>query len=119
MSDDLLNILSQSNKDIDNQMIMDYLANRMSAEEKHAFEEALLESELLDDAVEGLAQLKDKTGATLLAERLNKNLQKQLKEKRKRKEKRKLKELSWIYFFIAAILIIIIISMLAIHFLQK
>ncbi len=38
MDDDLLNILSNSNKDIDNQKLMDYLSDKLSAEEKHEFE---------------------------------------------------------------------------------
>lgn len=119
MSDDLLNILSHSNKDIDNQMIMDYLAGRMSENEKHDFEALLLESDLLDDALEGLNELKSKTDAGLLAERLNKNLQKQLKKRNQRKKKRKLKDLNWIYFIVAAILLLIIASMLVIHFVGK
>ena len=31
MSDELLNILSNSNKDIDNQKLMDYLSGKLSA----------------------------------------------------------------------------------------
>ena len=38
MNDDLLNILSGSNKDIDNQKLMDYISNKLSAEQKHEFE---------------------------------------------------------------------------------
>ena len=34
MNDDLLNILSNSNKDIDNQKLMDYLSGKLSAAEK-------------------------------------------------------------------------------------
>jgi anti-sigma factor RsiW len=54
MSDDLLNILSNSNKDIDNQKLMDYLSDKLSAEEKHEVEKTLVDSELMNDAVEGL-----------------------------------------------------------------
>ena len=51
---DLLNILSNSNKDIDNQKLMDYLAGKLSAQEKHDFEKQMAESAMVNDAVEGL-----------------------------------------------------------------
>ncbi len=34
MKNDLINILPNSNKDIDNQKLMDYLSDKMSAKEK-------------------------------------------------------------------------------------
>ena len=60
MNYDLLNILSNSNKDVDNQKLMDYLSDKLSAEEKHEFEKSLLDSDLENDAVEGLSQFKNK-----------------------------------------------------------
>jgi ATP-dependent Zn protease len=119
MSKDLLNILNQSNKDIDNQKIMDYLSNKLSAEEKHIFEEEMIDSELMNDAVEGLNEFKNKNDATLFVEELNRKLQIQLKKKNKRIEKRKLKDLSWLYVFIAIILLIIIISFFIINYVRS
>ena len=58
MSDELLNILSNSNKDIDNQKLMDYLSGKLSAGEKHDFEKTLVDSEMMNDAVEGLQKIK-------------------------------------------------------------
>ena len=58
MNDELLNILSNSNKDIDNQKLMDYLSGKLSADEKHDFEKALVDSEMMNDAVEGLEKIK-------------------------------------------------------------
>lgn len=114
MSDELLNILNHSNKDIDNQKIMDYLSNKLSAEEKHLLEEEMLDSELMNDAVEGLNEFKNKNNAALFAEELNRQLKKQLKKKNQRREKRRLKDMSWLYFLIAMILLIIIVSYFAI-----
>ena len=118
MSEDLLNILNNSNKDIDNQKIMDYLSNKLSEEERHLFEEEMIDSELMNDAVEGLNEFKNKNTTTLFAEELNRKLQIQLKKKNKRKEKRKLKDLSWIYFFVVIVLLIIIISFFVINHLR-
>ncbi|MBI2729626.1 MAG: hypothetical protein HYX40_02545, partial [Sphingobacteriales bacterium] len=60
MNKDLLNILSNSNKDIDNQKLMDYVAGKLSAEEAHEMEKLLLESDFSEEAAEGLSMMDDK-----------------------------------------------------------
>ncbi|MGN6196586.1 MAG: hypothetical protein ACTHOB_16725 [Ginsengibacter sp.] len=110
MNDDLLNILSNSNKDIDNQKLMDYLADKLSAEEKHELEKAMIDSELASDAVDGLNAFKNKKDPLVFAEELNRNLQKQLHKKKAVKEKRKLKDMSWVYFTIILIILLMIIA---------
>ena len=114
MDDDLLNILSNSNKDIDNQKLMDYLSDKLSAEEKHQFEKTLLDSELESDAVEGLSQFKNKKDPVAYAEELNRKLQKQLQKKKASKAKRRIKELRWMYFAITLIIIFILIAFIII-----
>jgi len=110
MPDDLLNILSNSNKDIDNQKLMDYLSNKLSAEEKHEFEKNLLDSDLVKDAVEGLEKFKNKKDLNLFVEQLNSNLKKQLNKRKIKKEKRVLKDVPWLYYSIILIIIIILIG---------
>lgn len=114
MQDDLLDILENSNKDIDNQKLMDYVSGHLSAEEKHEFEKDLVDSGLLNDAAEGLEKFNNKNDASLFAEQLNAKLKKQLQKKNYKKEKRRLKEMPWMYFTIILILIIVIISFLII-----
>jgi hypothetical protein len=114
MDDDLLNILSASNKDINNQKLMDYLSNKLSAEEKHEFEKTLLDSELESDAVEGLSQFKNKKDPVAYAEELNRKLQKQLQKKKASKAKGRIKELRWMYFAITLIIIFILIAFIII-----
>jgi ATP-dependent Zn protease len=110
MSDDLLNILSNSSKDIDNQKLMDYLSNKLSAEEKHEFEKILVDSDLASDAIEGLDQFKNKKDPVAFAEQLNQNLQKQLQKKKVTREKRRFKDGVWIYFTIILIIVILLIT---------
>ncbi|HET7116913.1 MAG TPA: hypothetical protein VFI29_10510 [Hanamia sp.] len=110
MDDDLLNILSNSNKDIDNQKLMDYLSDKLSAEEKHEFEKTLVDSELASDAVDGLSNFKTNKDPLTFAEQLNRNLQIQLQKKKNAKEKRRFKDMPWLYFTIALIIIIILIA---------
>lgn len=114
MNDDLLNILSGSNKDIDNQKLMDYISNKLSAEQKHEFEKTLLDSELESDAVDGLSQFKNKRDPVAYAEELNRKLQKQLQKKKVSKAKRRIKELRWVYVTITLIIIISLIAFIII-----
>jgi len=114
MDDDLLNILSNSNKDIDNQKLMDYLSDKLSAEEKHEFEKTLLDSELESDALDGLSQFKNKKDPLLYAEELNRKLQKQLQKKKVSRAKRRIKELRWLYVAITLIIIVILIAFIVI-----
>ena len=112
MSDDLLNILSNSNKDIDNQKLMDYLSDKLSAEDKHAFEEEMIDSNFMNDAVEGLESFKKQTDITEYASQLNKNLRKKLETKKLRRSKRKIKDMPWFYYAIILILVLVIAGFL-------
>jgi hypothetical protein len=114
MEDELLNILSNSNKDIDNQKLMDYLSDKLSQEEKHEFEKKIADSEMLNDVVEGLEKFKNKRDVSALVEQLNTNLKKQLEKKKAKKSKREIKNMNWLYFSIILILIIILIGFLVI-----
>lgn len=114
MNNDLLNILSASNKDINNQLIMNYLSDQLSAEEKHEFEKSLTDSELLSDAVEGLKEFKNKKDPVALSEELNKQLKIQLEKKKSVKQKRQIREMPWIYLFIIILLAVLVIAFLVI-----
>ena len=114
MDDKLLNILSNSNKDIDNQKLMDYLSGKLSADEKHEMEKQMADSEFLNDAVEGLDKVKNKKELNAYAEQLNANLHKQLNQKKKRKQKRALKDQPWLLMAIIILLLLIIISFIII-----
>src|SRR6478736_3927129 len=113
MNDDLLNILSNSNKDIDNQKLMDYISGKLSTDEKHDFEKTSIDSEMINDAVEGLEKLKNRN-VSALVEQINTNLHKQLEKKKSKKLKRRIKDLPWLYLSIIIILLIILISFLVI-----
>ena len=110
MSDDLLNILSNSNKDIDNQKLMDYLSDRLSAEEKNEVEQSLMDSDMMNDALEGLQKFKTKKDISSFVDQLNTNLKKQIDKKKFKNEKRRIKDMPWLYFSIILIIIIILIS---------
>jgi len=104
MNNDLLNILSNSNKDIDNQQLMDYLSGKLSEKEKHEVEQSMAGSDFLNDAVEGLQKFDKGKDIQGYVEQLNASMQKNLKKKRLRREKRRLKEYPFIYIALLLIL---------------
>lgn len=110
MDYDLLKILSNSNKDIDNQKIMDYIAGKLSAEEKHEVEKWMAESHFMNDAMEGLEAVKNKARIADMVEQLNADLQKKLEKKRIKKKKRQLKDHPWIYYALLLVLFVILIT---------
>lgn len=119
MNHDLIKILSVSNKEIDNQKLMEYIAGKLSPKETHEVETWMADSELVNDAVEGLLQVDNKSNIGALVEQLNRDLQKKLEHKKSRKEKKKLKDHSWIYFAIALILILITITWFVLYNLRE
>jgi hypothetical protein len=116
MKDDLLKILSNSNKDIDHQQLMDYLQGKLTPEQSHEVEKMMAENELFDDAMEGLQGIRDKKDIQTYVEQLNRGLQKSLTRKRQRRAKRRLKEGPWGY---VAILVIIMLCIAAYYVVRK
>jgi len=114
MNKDLLNILSNSSKEIDNQQLMDYLAGKLSEDEKHQVEMQLADNDFMNDAVEGLENVKDKKDIHFFVEQLNRDLHKKLQQKKNRKQKRKLLQQRWVYAAVILILALIIATWLMI-----
>ena len=110
MNDDLLNILSNSNKDIDNQQLMDYLSGQLSAEQQHAVERSMADSEFMNDAVEGLQTIPDKKDLQTYVDELNAALQKSMQKKKQRRQKRRLKDEPWAYIAVILILLLCVIA---------
>ncbi|MHA4807203.1 hypothetical protein ACX0G9_03815 [Flavitalea flava] len=116
MNKDLLNILSNSNKEIDNQQLMDYLSGRLSGPEKHDVEMSMADSDFMNDAVEGLQTVNQQNDIHTYVEQLNKDLRKKLRKKKGRREKRRLKEGPWGY---VAILVIILLCIAGFFLVRK
>ncbi len=110
MNNDLKDILSNSNKDIDNQQLMDYLSNQLSKADSHAIEKGMAEDEFMNDAVEGLQKMEHPKDMQAYVEQLNNELHKQIAKDKNRKEKRTLREQPHTYITIIIILILVVIS---------
>ena len=114
MSDNLKDILSNLNKDIEQEKLLDYLNKNLSAAEAHDIEKQMADDEFMNDAVEGLENFKNKKDVSLLVQQLNSELKKQTEKKKAKKEKRKLKDQPWLYITIVTLLILIIVAYLVI-----
>ncbi|MEO6933109.1 MAG: hypothetical protein ABI151_15860 [Chitinophagaceae bacterium] len=115
MNHDLLKILSESNKDIDNQKLMDYLAGHLNDAELHNVEEMMAADEFVNDAIEGLQKMESQKNIENLVRQLNNDLQKKLQVKKDRKDKRKIKEQPWVYLGIILIIALAIAGWFVIH----
>jgi phage terminase small subunit len=114
MSNEIIDILSNSNKDIDNQKLMDYLSDKLSNKEKYEVEKLMANSELVNDAVEGLERFKNKKNISQFVDQLNADLRKQLQKKAQRKQKHKLQDKPWLYLAIIILLLLIIIGFIVV-----
>ncbi|HXB94560.1 MAG TPA: hypothetical protein VNU70_05355 [Puia sp.] len=110
MNKDWLNILSNSNKDIDNQQLMDYLSGKLSGEALHEMERTMADNAFLNDAVEGLQQLEGKKKIETYVDELNAAMLKNLDKKKNRRMRRRLREEPWTYLAILLVLVLCVIG---------
>lgn len=108
LNEELKNILSNSNKDIDNQKLMDYISQKGSDEDRHEIEKKILESDFIADAVEGLETISDKSAVTDITNTINREFKKQLSKKKIKRSKTFLAG-PYILVYAAIILILLII----------
>lgn len=116
MNNDLLNILSNSNKDIDNQKLMDYLSGKLSEQEKHEVEKWMVDNEFVNEAMEGLQDLSGKKDLNLYVDQLNKELNRYIQKKKDLREKRRFKDNPWVYLAVILVLAIIIVTWFVIRY---
>ena len=115
MSNELFDILTNSNKDIDNQKLMDYISGKLSEQDKKELEEQISENRFMKDAVDGLKELKDKRKLSVYLEQLNRELKTRLNQPKLRRNKHHLAEFPWIYLTIALILVLAIVGFLLVR----
>lgn len=117
MSDGLKDILSNLNKDIEQDKLLQYLNNHLADAEQHAFEQIMNEDDFISDAVEGLQSIENKNQIPNHIRQLNIGLKKQLKKQKNRKHNRKIGEQSWIIYSMLILLILVIIAFVVIRML--
>lgn len=115
MSDNLKDILSNLNKDIEQDKLLDYLNKNLSAAEAHEVEKQMADDEFMNDAMEGLENFKNKKEVSLMVQQLNSELKKQTEKKKAKKEKRKLKDQPWLYISLVTLLMLVIVAYIVIR----
>ena len=73
--------------DIDELMLMNYLEGKLTPEQQHQVEEAMMESPFLNDAVDGLSIVTNKQRAAVILDELNKEITQKTKSKNSKKIK--------------------------------
>jgi anti-sigma factor RsiW len=109
MSDNLKDILSNLNKDIEQDKLLDYLNKQLPADEAHEVEKQMADDPFMNDAIEGLSEFENTNNLSAYVQLLNIDLQKQLDKKKKRKAKRKFKDRPWVYFAIIFLLALLVV----------
>lgn len=108
MSEDLLKILSDSNKDIDNQKLMDYVSNKVSDSDRFEIENAMTGSDIMSDAIEGLSALTVGGKVNEIANSINADLHKQLRKDKHYKRRRIMDSSVFIYAIILVLVLVVI-----------
>lgn len=114
MSESLLDILSGSNKDIDNQKLMDYLSGKLDGAARHEVEKWMIDHPFFDEAVEGLQQAGDVKRVQSSVDHINRQLALYLEKKRGRKSRRKRVSNRWALLAVVMVLILAVLVYLVI-----
>ena len=109
MNNDLKNILSNLNKDVEQDKLLEYLNRSLSPEEQHQLESQLNDDPFMSDAMDGLSEMPSSEKVALMVYQLNKNLKTQLEKKKKRK-KRAIFETPWLYYTVIFLLIVAVVG---------
>lgn len=115
MSQNLKDILSNLNPEVDQETLLNYLQGKLSAEQQHDVEKKIMEDDFESDAMEGLTEVKDKKNLAVLVEQLNRDLKKKTEKKKKFREKMRLKLDPWLIILVIVILLLVVISFLVIN----
>jgi hypothetical protein len=115
MNEDLKDILSNLNPDVDRETLLRYLQGKLSEQEQHEVEKQMMGDDFEADALEGLQEFKNKKDISVLVDQLNADLKRRTEEKKRFKEKMKLKLDSNLIIAIVIILLLIILSYIIIH----
>jgi hypothetical protein len=110
MKEDLLNILSESNKDIDNQKLMDYISGKLTDEQKHEVEKWMVDNPFFSEAVEGLQHAGSEHEMRASVEDINKQLRKYLQQRKSKREKDFLSPNKWTYLAVLLVLALIVLA---------
>ena len=112
MNENLKDILSNLNTEVDQETLLKYLQGKLTAEEQNSVEKSLVDDPFEADAVEGLQTVQDKQHLSSIVEQLNRDLKKKTSRKKKWLFKREAKVESWLLLTVVIILLLAVICYL-------
>jgi hypothetical protein len=115
MNKDYKDILSNLNKDIEQEKLLEYLNRKLTQEEQHDLEKQLNDDAFMSDAMDGLQELKQQADVQLIVDKLNHGLKKQLDSNKKNRAKRIIKNEAWIYYTVVLLLLLASIAFIVIR----
>ena len=115
MDENLKDILSNLNPDVDQETLLNYLQGKLSAEQQHEVEKKMMKDDFESEALEGLEAIRDKKQLAFVVDQLNRDLRKKTEKKKQKRAEKELKLQPWLIILIIAILFIVVISYLVIH----
>jgi len=115
---DLKDILNDDD-DLRDEELLKYMQGDLSRDDQHKVERQMADSDFVNDAMEGLQNIRNKRSIEQYVEELNRNLQKQVAVKKQRKEKRKLKDQPWIIIAVVVVITLCIIGYAVIRYHQS
>ncbi|HEY1115049.1 MAG TPA: hypothetical protein VGE66_15875 [Chitinophagaceae bacterium] len=115
MNDDLKDILSNLNPEVDQEALMLYLQGKLTAEKQHELEQQMMGGDFESDALEGLHSVKDKQHLMGIVDQLNHDLKKKTQKRKMRSDRLKLKSDPSVWIAIVIFLLLIVISYFIIH----
>ncbi len=115
MSDDLKNILSSLNNEIEQEKLLEYLNKQLTEQDQHALESQMNDDAFMSDAMDGLQQLNNSHKVPSIVTELNSGLQKQLDKNKTRRKKRNAGPESSVYYSIIILLVLVVIAFVVIR----
>ncbi|HEX6913880.1 MAG TPA: hypothetical protein VF145_01480 [Chitinophagaceae bacterium] len=115
---DLKDILNEDD-DLKNEDLLRYLQGELPKDGQYQVEKQMNDSDFVNDAIEGLQQVRNKKSIETYVEELNRNLRKQVTTRKHRKYKRKLKDNSWIVITVVIVLMLMVLAWAVISFYNK
>lgn len=107
---DFFDNIQRNEEELSNEQLKKYISGEASAEEAHAVEKEMADSNFMNDAVEGLQSFSSQKKLDDYVTDINKKLHQQLEGRKQKKEKQKIKDLSWIIIAVIIILLLCIIG---------
>lgn len=119
MKENLRDILSNLNPEVDQETLLKYLQGKLSADEQHEVEKNLLDDGFGAEAVEGLQNFEDKGQIPDLVKQLNSDLKKKTSRRKKIFFQREAKVEPWLLLTIVLILLLVVVAFMVIYRMKR